>query len=126
MKIEISNGELIDKLSILQLKTENFTDPEKIKNVQTEFEALQHSVVELLNFSLDSESYMNLYNCNAELWDIEDQLRRKEQLKEFDEEFIKLARAVYYTNDTRANLKKIINNETNSMFIEEKEYVNYN
>jgi len=125
MNIEVSHGEIVDKLTILQIKKENITDPSKLDNIIKEYNYLL-SVVEIdLGISTSSPEYLELLSINKELWVIEDDIRDKERVKEFDEEFIKLARAVYYTNDVRAKIKKDINLKYSSGFVEEKSYQQY-
>lgn len=123
MKIEISNGEIADKLSILQIKKDNIDNENKLKNIIKEFDYLYNIVFKELNINLDD--YNNLLIINKKLWDIEDNIRNKERNKEFDLEFIELARLVYITNDERFKIKQLINLKTNSNFIEEKSYEKY-
>ena len=125
MNIEVSHGEIVDKLTILQIKKENITDPSKLDNIVKEYEYLFSVVENDLSISTSSPEYLELLSINKELWKIEDDIRDKERQKEFDEEFIKLARAVYYTNDVRAKIKKEINLKYSSGFVEEKSYNNY-
>ena len=124
MKVEISNGELIDKITILSIKLSYISDKLKIKNIEKEYKCL---IRYLSNINIDENSdlYCKLYAVNKKLWDIEDNIRNKENKKEFDEEFITLARQVYITNDKRCKIKKQINIETKSDFIEEKSYKEY-
>ena len=124
MEIEVSVGEIVDKLSILQIKTEKITDNDKLKNVTKEYLYLHEIVFSKLNISHDDQ-YMRLLEVNRELWDIEDKIRDKERDKEFDSDFIELARSVYFTNDKRAEIKKEINLKYNSTFVEEKSYNPY-
>jgi hypothetical protein len=125
MNIEVSHGEIVDKLTILQIKKENITDPNKLDNIVKEYNYLLSVVENDLGISTLSPEYLELLSINKELWKIEDNIRDKERQKEFDEEFIKLARAVYYTNDVRAKIKKEINLKYSSGFVEEKSYNNY-
>ena len=125
MKIEVSHGEIVDKLTILQIKKENITDNEKLVNINKEYDYLFTIVENDLGISTESPDYLNLLSINKELWVIEDDIRDKERQKEFDEEFIKLARDVYYTNDVRAKIKKEINLKYGSGFVEEKSYNEY-
>jgi len=125
MKIEVSIGEIVDKLSILKIKSENITDSIKLKNVVNEYDYLFNVVENELNISTDNELYKELLLINKKLWDIEDGIRDKEREKSFDEEFILLARSVYFTNDKRADIKKRINIEYGSDFVEEKSYNKY-
>ena len=125
MEIEVSHGEIVDKLTILQIKKENISDTEKLININKEYDYL-FTIVEIdLGISTESPDYLKLLSINKELWVIEDDIRDKERQKEFDEEFIKLARAVYHTNDVRAKLKKEINLKYGSGFVEEKSYNEY-
>lgn len=113
MKIEISNGEYLDRISILKIKTEKIKDKAKIKNIEYELDKLLE-LLPLSKFDIESEEYKELYKINKNLWEIEDQLRKKEKAKQFDEDFIELARKVYLLNDKRASLKKLINIESGS------------
>ena len=125
MNIEVSHGEIVDKLTILQIKKENITDSTKLDNIIKEYDYLLSVVKDDLKISTESSEYLELQSINKELWVIEDDIREKERKKEFDEDFIKLARAVYYTNDVRAKIKKEINLKYSSGFIEEKSYSQY-
>jgi hypothetical protein len=123
MKIEVSVGEIVDKLSILRIKTLNIKDPEKLENVRKEYAYLYDIVFTELN--IDTEDFNELVFINNKLWSIEDDIRDKERTKEFDEEFIHLARQVYRVNDERAKFKKYINEKYGSEFVEEKSYAEY-
>ena len=128
MKIEVSNGELLDKISILELKLLKIEDEEKLINVKKEFETLNPLVQELFekyDGQLQSH-YLELAKINGELWNIEDWIRDCEREKRFDKEFVELARSVYITNDKRSEVKKIINILTSSGLVEEKSYKDYN
>lgn len=125
MKIEVSIGEIVDKLTILDIKMTNILDPEKLKNISKEYGYLKDVVEDDLGISTTSEAYNKLLNINKELWDIEDDIRDKERNGEFDNRFIELARAVYVTNDKRAEAKKEINLKFGSNFVEEKSYSKY-
>ena len=125
MNIEVSHGEIVDKLTILQIKKENITDPIKLDNIVKEYDYLLSVVENDLGISTESSEYLELLSINKELWVIEDDIRDKERVKEFDEVFVKLARSVYYTNDVRAKIKKEINLKYSSGFIEEKSYQSY-
>lgn len=104
MKIEVSIGEIVDKLSILKIKINNITDLLKLENVTKEYNYLNEIVFKELGVS--EEDFFNLVLINEKLWDIEDKIRDKERDKEFDDVFIELVRSVYYTNDKRVKLKK--------------------
>ena len=125
MKVEISDGELLDKLSILEIKALFIKDEQKLTNVQREIEELKPLCVNLFVSREIKESYEELKNVNLKLWEIEDSIRIKEKEQEFDDEFIRLARGVYFTNDLRAEIKKRINLFSRSYLVEEKSYVNY-
>lgn len=127
MKVEISTGELLDKISILEIKLLNIKDEKKIKNVYKELAILNPYFQDLLDeYGLDLKNlYIKLSNINKGLWDIEDAIREKEAFEEFDEEFVELARSVYITNDKRAAVKKEINLLTKSELVEEKSYSDY-
>jgi len=127
MLVEISNGELLDKISILELKMLKIEDKEKLVNVHKEFETLNPLVVELFenNDGQLQNHYLELAKINGELWDIEDWIRDCEREKRFDKEFVELARSVYITNDKRCEIKKLINILTSSGLVEEKSYKEY-
>ena len=123
MLIEVSIGEIVDKLSILQIKLENITDKDKLVNIKKEFDYLYNIVFKDLKMQLDD--YQRLLNINKQLWDIEDDIRDEERVKRFEDKFIELARAVYVTNDERSRIKKDINVKYGSDFVEEKSYQDY-
>ena len=123
MKIEVSVGEIVDKLSILDIKRQKITDPAKLENIQREYQYLYEIVFSMLTVNIDE--YNQLLLVNEKLWNIEDDIRIKEKNKEFDEDFIRLARLVYVTNDIRFEIKKVINSKYNSNFREEKSYEKY-
>ena len=123
MQIEVSIGEIVDKLSILQTKLENITDEAKLVNIKKEFDYLYNIVFKDLKIQLDD--YQRLLNINKQLWDIEDDIRDEERAKRFEDKFIELARAVYVTNDERSRIKKDINIKYGSDFVEEKSYQDY-
>jgi hypothetical protein len=127
MKVEISNGELLDKISILELKMEDIKDKKKLVNVYKEFNEL-NPLVKVLFDKFDGDlqiHYLELANINSQLWGIEDDIRECERNKDFGSKFVDLARAVYITNDKRCEIKKIINLLTESGFVEEKSYKEY-
>ncbi len=123
MKIEVSIGEIVDKLSILQIKTEFIKNEEKLNNVKKEYDYLYDIVFN--EMKIKQSDFFDMVSINQELWKIEDDIRDKERAKEFDNEFIRLARAVYVTNDKRAEVKKVINIKYGSLFVEEKSYQKY-
>ena len=127
MKVEVSNGELLDKLSILELKQKNIKDNKKLINIKNEHGGLSPLCNNLFNnYGNELRSlYAKLSEINAELWKIEDDIRECERNKDFGDEFVQLARAVYFTNDKRSDVKKSINLLTESGFVEEKSYEDY-
>ena len=129
MKIEVSNGEILDKVSILEIKLERILDLEKVRNIRKEYAALQNAVqhIEALVSNLEeySQATAELRSTNEALWDVEDSLRLKEKARDFGDTFITLAREVYVLNDRRAVLKSTINNLTGSNLREEKSYEGY-
>lgn len=124
MEIEVSVGEIVDKLSILTIKKENIKNKEKLENVDKEYQYLHEIAFSKINVNY-KEDYLRLEEVNRKLWKIEDDIRDKEKSKEFDEDFIELARSVYFTNDVRASIKKDINLKYGSQFVEEKSYSKY-
>ena len=124
--VPISPGELLDKITILRIKSARMTDETKLRNVRVELAALEQtwrdSGSAVPEVAADEAA---LQRVNEELWDIEDRIRDKERAKEFDAVFIELARAVYVTNDERARFKKNINVTLGSRLVEEKSYQPY-
>jgi predicted nuclease with TOPRIM domain len=123
MKIEVSNGEIVDKLTILQIKLERIQDQAKLQNVKKEYDELEGIVDKILG--RDDPLYQALYEINGKLWDIEDRIRELEKARDFGQEFIDVARAVYVNNDQRAAIKRDINQKTGSELFEEKSYEDY-
>ena len=123
MKIEVSNGEIIDKLTIIQIKLERIRDEIKLINLKKEYNELFNVSSSLINTS--DPLYKSLYEVNTELWDIEDHIRDLERKKDFGDDFIATARAVYIKNDRRSELKRETNIKTSSGLIEEKSYEKY-
>ena len=119
----ISIGELIDKITILEIKQLYMTGI-KLKNINKEMKLLKN-ILQDKNLEINIDLIKNLKKVNKKLWEIEDNIRIKESNQEFDEEFIKLARSVYIENDKRASIKKEINQTYNSDLVEEKSYKNY-
>ena len=119
----VSLGELIDKITILEIKQIHMTGI-KLKNVDKEIKLLR-KILQDENLEIDIDLINNLKEVNKNLWEIEDKIRIKESNQEFDKDFIELARSVYKENDKRASLKKEINQKYNSELIEEKSYNNY-
>ena len=127
LRVPVSYGELIDKISILEIKAERIGDAAKLANVEKELRVL----LETWKADLASQGpsiedlWAALRAVNGQLWDIEDRIRVKEAAGLFDAEFIELARAVYFINDERARLKKDMNMRLGSDLVEEKSYANY-
>lgn len=127
MLVEISPGELLDKISILELKMLKIEDEDKLSNIKKEFHTLNPLCVKLFEeYGAKMQNlYLELAKYNGQLWDIEDWIRDCEREKRFDAEFIQLARSVYVTNDQRSEVKKLINKTTGSDLVEEKSYKDY-
>ena len=126
IQIPISPGELLDKITILQIKSERIDDPAKVANVRTELDMLQKVWRESVTDDDELRALSaELKSINEALWEIEDDIRDEERNKRFGERFIELARAVYVTNDERANAKKKVNLHLNSSIVEEKSYQDY-
>ncbi len=117
MKIEVSNGEIVDKLTILELKRKNAQTQEQARHIEEELNYLK-PIVDGMNIS--SDIIDQLREVNKKLWEIEDMLREYERKSNFDGQFITFARAVYQTNNARFKLKSKINELTGSLFVEEK------
>ena len=124
MKVEIQNGDLVDKITILKIKQLNVMNEEKLQNIKLEYQTLK-PLLEEIGMSEDDRLFRDLLDVNEKLWRIEDDLRVLEKDKEFGDTFVNLARAVYFTNDERAEIKKKINLKTGSKLVEEKDYVEY-
>ena len=124
MEIEVANGELVDKVTILTIKLQRISSSDKRINIKKEFDLLYEKML-AIGISENSQHYQHLLEINKRLWDIEDHIRIKESKQEFDEDFIQLARRVYFENDKRSTIKRNINTQTGSRVIEEKEYVQY-
>jgi hypothetical protein len=125
--VPVSPGEVLDKITILEIKSERMTDPEKVANVRVELALLQETWASAVSRDpVIDELHDQLKKINETLWEIEDDIRDKERVKEFDERFIELARQVYFTNDRRSQVKKELNVHLGSLIIEEKSYQDYN
>ena len=126
VNIPISLGELLDKISILEIKNRKILNKSKILNIKKEINGLKKVLDELnINLSETNSLYNKLYNINLILWEIEDSIRVLEKNEDFGEKFIELARAVYITNDQRFEVKNDINKLFNSEYVEEKSYEDY-
>lgn len=124
--VPVSPGELIDKLTILEIKSERMSDAKKLANVKLELNLLSDTWAKSDYARIDiSTEWSELKRINAELWDIEDQIRDEERHQRFGDEFIRLARAVYFINDDRAAVKRQINDKLGSKIVEEKSYASY-
>ena len=126
ISIPVSLGELVDKITILEIKANKISDSKKLKNINNELEAL---LLVLIKINKDEKIFKDLYSdlkkVNQELWEIEDKIRNLEKNKVFNEEFIKVARSVYIKNDKRFDLKNKINDLFDSEYKEEKSYEDY-
>ena len=126
ISVPISYGELIDKITILEIKSERIRDAARLANVRTELDLLDESWSANPASSRDIAVERDaLKRVNEALWDIEDRIRLKEKAKAFDAEFIELARSVYIRNDERAQIKRAINEKLGSLLVEEKSYEDY-
>jgi Family of unknown function (DUF6165) len=126
VKVPISPGELLDKITILRIKSQRMIDPQKLHNVRLELDALQGTWASSAFAGFDIEADVHaLMTVNERLWVIEDDIRDKERAQSFDAEFIRLARAVYVENDERAAIKRRINAKLGSTIVEEKSYRPY-
>ena len=128
MKVEVSDGEILDKMSILEIKLDKIENVQKLANIQKEYNTLKETIGEPPWYEHVFRKYgfyWQLKEINETLWEIEDEIRIKEKKQQFDDVFIKLARQVYKTNDKRAEIKKEINIHTGSNLLEEKSYEDY-
>ena len=123
MQIEVSNGEIADKLVIVEIKLERIKDGLKLVNLRREYEILNDAVALIIDKK--NQLYLDLYNVNNQLWDIEDHIRDLERIKDFGDDFIQTARSVYVINDKRSEIKRKINELTGSNLTEEKSYEKY-
>ena len=124
--VPVSYGELLDKIAILQIKSERMSDPAKLANVRNELAAAERTWAAHPASKQDiSDLRAQLKAVNERLWVIEDDIRLKEKAQAFDAEFVKLARSVYFENDVRAKIKKDINLALGSTYVEEKSYQDY-
>jgi hypothetical protein len=126
IQVPVSPGEVLDKITILEIKSERISDTDKVANVKRELELLSASWLK----AVDEDDtvrriHSELKTINEALWEIEDDIRDKERAREFDQVFIDLARSVYVTNDQRANAKKELNIYLGSEIVEEKSYQDY-
>lgn len=126
IKVDLSVGEFLDKVTILEIKKERIKDPAKLDNVNKELNLLQEIWRNSEFADADiADEMTRLKKINEKLWEIEDDIRDKERARSFDDKFIELARAVYYSNDERAAIKKELNLKLGSDLVEEKSYSDY-
>jgi hypothetical protein len=126
IRVPISPGELLDKITILRIKSARMNDPDKLANVRRELQALEETWGLTDYARVDIKADVNaLLQVNERLWVIEDDIRDKERAQAFDADFIRLARAVYVENDERAAIKRRINSKLGSSIVEEKSYAEY-
>ena len=126
LQVPVSPGEVLDKITILEIKSERITDPEKVAKVRAELALLQETWKQCVaEDPVIADLHDQLKGINEALWEIEDDIRDKERAKAFDQEFIELARSVYFTNDRRSKVKKTLNLHLGSRIIEEKSYQDY-
>jgi len=124
--VPVSPGEVLDKITILEIKSERISDADKLVNVKRELELLQASWKQFVDEDETVQAiHAKLKSINEDLWEIEDDIRDKERAREFDQAFIDLARSVYVTNDRRADAKKELNGYLGSEMVEEKSYQDY-
>jgi DNA helicase HerA-like ATPase len=123
MKLEVSNGEIADKLTIIEIKLEKITDPGKLANLRNEYEVVSQAMSTIMDKG--HPLYRQLYEINSRLWVIEDHIRDLERAKDFGDDFIQTARSVYFINDDRSEIKRKINEITGSKLFEEKSYEEY-
>ena len=126
IQVPVSPGEVLDKITNLEIKSERMTDPDKVANVRIELDLLQKTwAAAITEDETIRDLHAQLKEINEALWEIEDDIRDKERAKEFDERFIELARSVYFTNDRRSDVKKKLNLHLGSQIVEEKSYQDY-
>ena len=126
IQVPVSPGEVLDKITILEIKSERISDPDKVANVRRELELLSGTWQQYVEQDATvNRIHAELKTINEALWEIEDDIRDKERAREFDQRFIDLARSVYVTNDQRANAKKELNLYLGSEIVEEKSYQDY-
>ena len=124
--VEISIGELLDKISILEIKKEKIKNNERLKFINDEYDILKEQLDKNVKFEKTLKSlFQSLKNINSKLWIIEDEKRMCEKESKFDQKFIKLSRDIHFLNDERATIKLEINNLTGSKIKEIKEYIQY-
>jgi hypothetical protein len=126
IRVDIAHGEFIDKITILEIKLERITDPAKLDNVRIEHDILMEIYRrEITECDALRQLNQRLKEINGRLWEIEDEIRSQERAKTFGDEFVRLARLIYRTNDERAAVKREINKLCDSTIVEEKSYAPY-
>jgi len=123
MKLEVSNGEIADKLTIIEIKLQKIKDVTKLSNIKNEYEVVNQAMGTIMEKS--HPLYLQLYEINSRLWVIEDHVRDLERARDFGDDFIQTARSVYFINDERSEVKRKINEITGSKLFEEKSYEDY-
>jgi Mg2+/Co2+ transporter CorB len=123
MKIEVSNGEIADKLTIIEIKLSKIRDEAKLINIKKEYVVVSEAMSAIMETS--HPLYRQLYDINSKLWEIEDHIRDLERARDFGEDFIQTARSIYFINDDRSIVKRKINEMTGSKLFEEKSYEDY-
>jgi|TARA_R110000824_G_scaffold196744_1_gene380023 hypothetical protein len=125
MKIEVPHGDIVDKMTILRIKETKISDSIKLKNIRTEIEHLMTSFHEI-GITESCPKYLELLNVNQKIWDGEDLLREQESRKKIEDDFINIARSIRLWNEERCDIKRVINIETSSSILEEKNYTRVN
>ena len=123
MKIEVSNGEIADKLTIIEIKLSKIRDEAKLTNIRNEYAVVKEAMSTIMDTS--HPLYRQLYDINSKLWEIEDHIRDLERARNFGDDFVQTARSIYFINDDRSEVKRKINEHTGSKLFEEKSYEDY-
>jgi Mg2+/Co2+ transporter CorB len=123
MKIEVSNGEIADKLTIIEIKLSKIRDEAKLTNIRNEYAVVKEAMSTIMETS--HPLYRQLYDINSKLWEIEDHIRDLERARNFGDDFVQTARSIYFINDERSEVKRKINDQTGSKLFEEKSYEDY-
>lgn len=123
MKIEVSNGEIADKLTIIEIKLSKIRDEAKLANIRNEYAVVKEAMSTIIDTS--HPLYRQLFDINSKLWEIEDHIRDLERARNFEDDFVQTARSIYFINDDRSEVKRKINEQTGSKLFEEKSYEDY-
>ncbi len=123
MKIEVSNGEIADKLTIIEIKLSKIRDEAKLANIRNEYVVVKEAMSTIMDTS--HPLYRQLFDINSKLWEIEDRIRDLERARNFEDDFVQTARSIYFINDDRSEVKRKINEQTGSKLFEEKSYEDY-